>query len=125
MPRPFTKENAAEMARLSHLNRKPKAATINPQPETPATLECVDPFAVELERAMEETLKELREADNAKDRAACAQALRNLRETYHMVTGLARPGVSKTGSVKPRRQMASIEPEPIPTETVKPADTGL
>ena len=67
---------------------------------------CDDPLARELTRAIEETLAELRACKVAKDRASLAQALRNLRETYHLVTGEARPGIRKGG----RRAFAHDHP---------------
>lgn len=94
------REAGLKSARL-RAERKAYLLTINASThngamhESPSVAETQDPFIAELERAMEETLQELRDADTAKDRAACAQALRNLRETYHLVTGLERPGVSK------------------------------
>lgn len=63
-----------------------------------------DPFGERLSRAQDRLLDELLDSPDAKSKAALAQALRNLRETYHLVTGEARPGVRKESARKPAGQ---------------------
>lgn len=83
------------------------------------------PLARELTRAIEETLADLRACKVAKDRASLAQALRNLRETFHLVTGEARPGIRKGGRRdEPRRSYSApvpSQPEPMGPETEREA----
>lgn len=112
----ITAANAREMAARSHAARKLRpnngeiARTFAPQ--RPQISD--DPLAFELTRAIEETLAELRACKVAKDRASLAQALRNLRETYHLVTGEARPGIRKGGK---RDQRSTAKPAPLPDDT--------
>jgi len=63
----------------------------------PPAQELLDPFAARLALAQEETLDKLLSARQAKDRASLSQALRNLRETYQLVTGEGRNGKGSRG----------------------------
>ena len=83
-----------------------------PKPEPIIPLPTLDPYVQELMRAQEETLAELRSAESAKDKASLAQALKNLRETYHLATGLAKPGVLKPVSQRPRQQSRELPDAP-------------
>jgi hypothetical protein len=80
-----------------------------------------DPLARALTRAIEETLAELRACKVAKDRASHAQALRNLRETYHLVTGLERPGIRKGGRRDDNRRRNYVQSVPEPADTPQPS----
>lgn len=63
--------------------------TLAPTPEEP------DPFARTLGEACAETLERLRKATKPIERAQLARALRDLRETWHLATGKARPGITR------------------------------
>ncbi len=95
---PFiTKDNAARLAKLSVLARvRNKHELANP---------CsipLDPFSTALVRACDETLDELRSCKIARDKSALARTIRDLRETYHLATGQAKPGVIKHQAQRPR-----------------------
>ena len=118
MPRTlWTVEQAREMGLRSAKRRAELKA--NPPPTQaqvividglPTTTATVDPYIEELMRAQVETLAELRACPMAKDKASLAQALKNLRETYHLATGLAKPGVLKHAT-KPRQSPAHESPD--------------
>ena len=113
----WTAEEAREAGKRSaerkaYLKANPPATqapifVIDGSPTTTAT---VDPYIEELMRAQVETLAELRACPMAKDKASLAQALKNLRETYHLATGLAKPGVLKHAT-KPRQSPAHESPD--------------
>lgn len=124
------------MAIRSHVARKmPRHMHESAWPQRPQRPQSSnDPLAREVTRAFEETLDELRKSKVAKDRASLAQALRNLRETYHLVTGEARPGQIK--SVAPQRptrpaagRVVELMPPPAPPENpacgVEPTARGV
>lgn len=120
----FTSETARSMALRSHEVRRMRAQCAK-DAENRKAQEAQDsgipPLAFKLMRAQEEKLDELLQCRDARDCASLAQALRHLRETYHLVTGLARPGVSKPGSTG-RRVGKSWEPMPDTTGSVPPAN---
>jgi len=128
----FTGSRAAEMARLSHIRRKERAAELaaNPPaiPETPITqpetTPAIDSPATRLERVQDELIERMTGNDDAKAVSALAQALKNVREVYHLVTGQAKPGVLKTDQSK-RRQPApqvaiEVDTEPVPPTSNPP-----
>ena len=80
----------------------------------------LDPYVDDLAHAQVEYLARLRDPDiTAKDAAALSQALKNLRETYHMATGAPKPGTIKPESRRTRQQPAR-PPEPEPIDPPKP-----
>ncbi len=121
----FTSANAREMAAKSWANRAPRPPRTAIVRIAPEHEHAIDPLTEDLARAMKETLKDYRTANDPKAQAMLAQALRNLRETYHLVTGQPRPGQIK--SVAPRTRTQSypspeVIPEPIAIEAqVSPA----
>lgn len=103
----FTAANAAEMGRRSAEARRLANERPLVVPELP--LNIADPFAEAIAQACGETLKELREATKASDKAALARTLRDLRETYHNVTGQAKAGQLRP--VQPRQpKQSQVEP---------------
>lgn len=119
MPRTlFTAENAAEMARRSHAPGSARfAIPPAPAPAPPEPQPTIDPFVAKLAQAQEEKLDALLKCKDPKECASLAQALRNLRETYHLVTGEFRPGVRRDGrrrgprAALPFREVAQ-QPQP-------------
>ena len=86
----------ARKAQASHAQRK--AAALQ------ARLRSADPAAEDAQRiahAIYDTYDQLDKCKDPKGRALLARALRNLRETWHLVTGQARPGLAKP--LPPRR----------------------
>jgi len=61
-------------------------------------------YAAELVRAQSELLAELLATPQAKDKAALSQAIKNLKESWHMETGKPKPGTIKPVSARPRQQ---------------------
>ncbi len=112
----INQDNAQELQRratISRMAKKQAKLALVPEIAKPQPITTPDPLTTDLTRAMKETLADLRNAEQPKDRAMLAQALRNLRETYHLVTGQPRPGQIK--SVAPRtRSQAYPSPEVIP-----------
>jgi hypothetical protein len=118
----INQDNAQELQRratISRMAKKQAKLALVPEIAKPQPITTPDPLTTDLIRAMKETLADLRNAEQPKDRAMLAQALRNLRETYHLVTGQPRPGQIK--SVAPRTRAQSypspeVIPEPIAIE---------
>lgn len=83
------------------------------QEQTPKPIaKPVNAYADELARAQAELLQELRETPSAKDKAALSQAIKNLREAWHMETGKPKPGTIKPERVSSRQQVRpSSEPQ--------------
>jgi hypothetical protein len=112
----FTPEIAADMAKRSTAARlKAKeireiaAAQSLADPATNG-----DPFVSYLAKAQAETLQRLISSRSPRDKMCLAKALRDLRETYHLVTGIPKPGLIKSGQARPMpRQLVA----PIPTVT--------
>jgi len=118
----ITAENARELQQRSAksrvLNRLAQLQVLPIPAQTqqlalPTTSSSNDPLAGKLAHAIDSTLADLMDTNEPKCKAMLAQALRNLRETYHLVTGQPRPGQIK--SVAPRtRAQAYPSPEVIP-----------
>ena len=108
----ITSANAREMAAKSWANRAPRPPRTAIVRIAPEHEHAIDPLTEDLARAMKETLKDYRTANDPKAQAMLAQALRNLRETYHMVTGLPKPGQLKPGRQSNRAVQDQL-PEPI------------
>lgn len=105
MPFPyFTVENARENAKLSWETRRARAANASIM-----LVEATDAFQEGLAQAMQETLGQFRESTVPKDKAMLAKALRDLRETWHMVTGRPKPGMIKHVE---RAAMKQLPPAP-------------
>jgi hypothetical protein len=117
IPYRITKENAAEFAKRGATKRAQmrQAREIAASAASlAATAGPPDPFVIELAHAQAEILQKLRNTPNSRDKMQLARALRDLRETYHMVTGTPKPGMIKPGSARPMpRQLVA----PIPTVT--------
>ncbi len=65
-----------------------------------------DPYVDDLARAQVKYLARLMDPDiTAKDAAALSQALKNLRECYHMASGQPKPGTIKPERVSSRQQV--------------------
>lgn len=121
----ITRENAREMQARAVLARKRNQA-IAKQAEEIAEASVAQPeqsaYANKLAYAQDKLLNELLTAESAKDKAALSQALKNLRETYHMATGAPKPG-----TIKPERQSSRqsvkqpSEPKLDTTDSVPPA----
>ena len=76
-----------------------------------------DPLGMELSRVQWQLVQKMKDNDDAKAVSALAQALKNVRETYHLVTGQAKPGVLReTGRSKDRKAYsppAPAAPQPV------------
>ena len=77
---------------LPKLKPAPEPVPINPR-ESPDN----DPIVAKLKRALEEKVDALLKCKDPKECAQLALAIRAVRETYHLVTGEARPGVRRDG----------------------------
>ena len=89
-----------------------------PKPVEPTIEQQQSAYALELVHAQSELLAELRATPQAKDKAALSQALKNLKESWHMETGAPKPGTIKPESRRTRQQPARPpEPEPIDPST--------
>lgn len=112
------RENAAKAHAARRANQalariaaeQPEAQRIEPQPQP----QFADTFTEDIVHAQNETLTKLREATEPRDRACLARALRDLRETYHLVTGEARPGIKKGDGQRRRTTGPSPDPTPAP-----------
>jgi hypothetical protein len=121
MPRPsFTVEQAKAAGKRSAELRAQRK--LNPPIAQPVAMpealsdagQTLSAYAYELARAQSELLAELRSCDSAKDKAALSQAIKNLREAWHMETGAPKPGTIKPESRRTRQSPARPpEPEPI------------
>lgn len=130
----FNSANAAAMAAKSAEARrnKAKANILAAQNDSQPALNSVNPLADGLSHAQGEILSRLRAADDPKEIAACARALREVRETWHMVTGEPRPGIRRdTGrkSSQPAAAQFHLPPAncgPGPTTNGMPStESGL
>ncbi len=112
----ITPANAREMQQRAVLARKRNAELARQQaqvaPEQPAS-PAIDPYVNNLAHAQVYYLEKLMEPDiTAKDAAALSQALKNLRETYHMASGQPKPGTIKPVSQRPRQQSRDLPDGP-------------
>ncbi len=109
----WTVEQAKEAGRLSAIRKAYLKANPPPQPEPLPTVEpelsnpTLSRYADELAHAQLELLAELRTSESAKDKAALSQAIKNLREAWHMETGQPKPG-----TIKPERQSSRQQVKP-------------
>ena len=108
---------AASRKRNNELARQAEQLAREAQAKPEANL--VNAYAERLVHAQNTLLEELLTADCAKDKAALSQALKNLRETYHMATGAPKPGTIKPESRRTRQQ-PTRPPEPEPIDPPKP-----
>jgi hypothetical protein len=116
LPQRFTPENALAMSKRSQEARAKakEAREIAAAESLQNAANPTDPFVIELARAQALTLQRLISTRSAQEKMQLARALRDLRETYHMVTGTPKPGMIKPGSARPMpRQLVA----PIPTVT--------
>ncbi len=73
----------------------------------------IDPYVNNLAHAQVKYLARLMDPDiTAKDAAALSQALKNLRECYHMASGQPKPGTIKPVSQRPRQQSRELPDAP-------------
>jgi len=92
----FNTANAREMAARSVASRQQRAAqrvtapAPVPFPTTPQTEP--DPTVARIAHVMERTLDRMDHEKEPRALQALSRALRDLRETYHLVTGQPRPG---------------------------------
>ena len=113
----FSSANAREMAAKSAEVRRNRhqaeaiATAIPPLTNGLSDTQATSLYANELMRAQVELLQELRETPEAKDKAALSQAIKNLREAWHMETGKPKPGTIKPVSARPRQSPAHESPD--------------
>ena len=113
----FSPANAREMAAKSAEARRANraieeiAAAKVTLMSAPSDTQATSLYANELMRAQVELLQELRETPEAKDKAALSQAIKNLREAWHMETGKPKPGTIKPVSARPRQSPAHESPD--------------
>lgn len=117
------KANAVRWAAW-HARRDALPPQLPPQPlaETPQD----DPIVLKLKRALEEKVDALLKCKDPKECAQLALAIRAVRETYHLVTGEARPGVRRDGrrrgpSGNAAWREASVAQQPQPPAADKPS----
>ncbi len=124
MPRPsFTVEQAREAGRRSAELRAQRK--LNPPIEQPAVIQeasidaesTLTPYANKLAYAQDRLLDELLAADSPKDKAALSQALKNLKESWHMETGAPKPGTIKPERVSSRQQVKPTSEPKLDTPT--------
>jgi len=120
----FTANNAAEMGRRSAEARKLYKSTEGSAnyADVLPSLSTENPLGRRLMRVQDRLVDQMNDADDPKAISALAQALRHVRETYHLVTGQAKPGVLKTDQSK-RRQPAPQVAIEVDTEPVPPPKT--
>src|SRR5678815_4772801 len=107
----ITPANAREMQQRAVLARKRnKEAALVAQVQ-PAITPASSPYIDDLACAQVEYLAKLRACTDPKEAAALSQALKNIRETYHMATGLPRPGVLKPASNRLRQSPSHESPD--------------
>lgn len=111
----WTVEQAREAGKLSAKLRAQRK--LNPPPEPIVELPARNPYADELVRAQAELLQELRTCESAKDKAALSQAIKNLREAWHMETGAPKPGTIKPERVSSRQQVRQPSEPKLDTTT--------
>ncbi len=104
----ITPANARDMQQRAVLARKRNRELARQQiqvaPEQPA-IASNDPYVNDLAHAQVKYLARLMDPDiTAKDAAALSQALKNLRECYHMASGQPKPGTIKPERVSSRQQ---------------------
>ena len=124
----ISRENASELARLMHAKRKERAAMLALNPPMPAVASelqpAVDTSAERLKRVQDELIERMTGNYDAKAVSALAQALKNVREVYHLVTGQAKPGVLKTDQRQRRQPQAQVaievDSDPVPPPTNPP-----
>lgn len=114
----FNAETARLNARKSVELRRQKAERLEALENRPSVTlsdaSPIDPLASKLARVQEELVEKMTGNDDPKAVSALAQALKNVRETYHLVTGQAKPGVIRETGRNRRnqdRQQAAPEPE--------------
>ena len=128
----WTVEQCREMGRKSAERRAqlkanpPATQEIEPQPIqliSPSTEQPTDNgYASKLAYAQDCLLDQLLAAESPKDKAALSQALKNLRETYHMATGAPKPGTIKPERVSSRQQVK--QPSEPKLDTTGSGPTG-
>jgi len=124
----FSPANAREMAAKSAEARRNRHASdqqipvIAPLIDLPSDSLATSHYANKLALAQDRLLDELLATDSAKDRAALSQAIKNLRETYHMETGKPKPGTIKPERVSSRQSVKQpSEPKLDTTGSVPPS----
>lgn len=85
----------------------------------------IDSSAVKLARVQDELIERMTGNDDPKAVSALAQALKNVREVYHLVTGQAKPGTLQPDKRNNRRQpsvQSLPEPDDTPQHVVPPSN---
>jgi len=105
----FTVEQAREAGRKSAQLRAQRKLEPKPEPiiKPVVSQPTLSDYAKQLLCTRDELLAELRATPLAKDKAAIAQALKNVIESYHMETGKPKPG-----TIKPERQSSRQVKQP-------------
>jgi len=108
-------QKSIEARRRYAAERKQAAMLLELQAETKRVEAPVEQlqsaYAAELVRAQSELLAELLVTPQAKDKAALSQAIKNLKESWHMETGKPKPGTIKPVSARPRQSPAHESPD--------------
>ncbi len=108
----FTRQNAKEMGMRSVASR---LARIQAEKDEHLTIVNLvrsnghepDTLSTEVLSAFRDTLRSLRNTKDPKERSLLSRSLRDLRETWHLVTGVPKPGVRKLPIERPARLMLS------------------
>lgn len=111
MPHRWTAEEARQQGIAGAMARwsAPRPCiTVQPYPQPNGSQ---DPIANDIACACAETLRDLRKTKDAREKASLARALRDLRETWHMATGIPKPGNLKPSAPRQTRQPL---PDPKP-----------
>ena len=108
----FTRQNASEMGKRSAVVRANlQAAEKNGHLPNTITIaangHATDTIPAEITQAFRDTLRSLKHTRDAKERSLLSKSLRDLRETWHLVTGVPKPGVRKLPIERPARLMLS------------------
>lgn len=123
----FTPANAAAMAAKAHEARRLRAAMIAEAETEPKPVPQLtdDGPAIKLARVQDELIERMTGNDDPKAVSALAQALKNVREVYHLVTGQAKPGTLQPDKRNNRRQpsvQSLPEPDDTPQHVVPPSN---
>ncbi len=118
-------ENARELQLKSAIARK-RNRELREQAEQLAgesnATQAIDPYVNNLAHAQVKYLARLMDPNvTAKDAAALSQALKNLRETYHMASGQPKPGTIKPERVSSRQQVKPTSEPKLDTTGSGPA----
>lgn len=121
----FTAENAAMFARKSHAPESARhRKKLADNSVASAVQEIADPLASKLARVQDELATKMAGNGNPTEISKLARALRDVRETFHLITGQAKPGVIKPGRERQSRHSPAPEPESDVPQKLNPPDPG-